>query len=110
MVNIDKIKSLARERGIKIKYLCSELGLSETYLSNVKNGRDRMTDRRLETIAQMLNTTVEYLRDETDVKERPPKNFTPNKVTLFGDDGVIAERELSREQRDMLKMLIDLLN
>lgn len=68
MVNIDRIKELAKERGIKIKYLCSKLGLAETYLSNVKNGKDRMTDERLAIIARELGTTVEYLRDETDVK------------------------------------------
>lgn len=71
MVNVDKIKNLAKEKGIKIKYICAQLGLSETYLSNVKNGKDRMTDERLEKIAEILNTTTAYLRDETDTPTRP---------------------------------------
>lgn len=66
MCNIDKIKTLAREKGVKIKYICSQLGLAETYLSNVKNGKDRMTQERLEQIAEILGTTVAYLTDETD--------------------------------------------
>ena len=66
MVNIDRIKNLAREQGIKIKFICASLGLAETYLSNVKNGKDRMTDDRLAKIAEILHTTPEYLRDETD--------------------------------------------
>jgi transcriptional regulator with XRE-family HTH domain len=66
MCNIDKIKTLAREKGVKIKYICSQLGLAETYLSNVKNGKDRMTRERLERIAEILETTVAYLTDETD--------------------------------------------
>lgn len=66
MCNIDKIKTLAREKGVKIKYICSQLGLAETYLSNVKNGKDRMTRERLERIAEILETTVAYLMDETD--------------------------------------------
>lgn len=66
MVNIDKIKSLAKSKGIKIKYICNQLGLSETYLSNCKNGKDRMTDDRLFKIAQILNTTYDYLTDLTD--------------------------------------------
>lgn len=71
-VNIDKIKSLAKEQGVKIKFICcSKLGLSETYLSNVKNGKDRMTPERLEIIAETLNTTVEYLTDQTEQKEKP---------------------------------------
>lgn len=71
MVNINKIKNLAKEKGLKIKYICDQLGLSDTYLSNVKNGKDRMTDERLAIIADILNTTPEYLRDETDQKEKP---------------------------------------
>lgn len=75
MCNIDKIKSLAREKGVKIKYICAQLGLAETYLSNVKNGKDRMTQDRLEQIADILETTVEYLTDETD--DPSPKEKEP---------------------------------
>ena len=66
MVNIDKIKNMAKSQGIKIKFICSSLGLSETYLSNVKNGKDRMTPDRLAIIADLLHTTPAYLMDETD--------------------------------------------
>lgn len=75
MCNIDKIKTLAREKGVKIKYICSQLGLAETYLSNVKNGKDRMTQERLEQIAEILETTVAYLTDETD--DPAPKEKEP---------------------------------
>lgn len=75
MCNIDKIKTLAREKGVKIKYICSQLGLAETYLSNVKNGKDRMTRERLEQIAEILETTVAYLTDETD--DPAPKEKEP---------------------------------
>lgn len=63
---IDRIKTIAKSRGIKIKYICSQLGLSETYLANIKNGKDRMTDSRLKVIANILRTTPEYLNGETD--------------------------------------------
>ena len=75
MCNIDKIKTLAREKGVKIKYICSQLGLAETYLSNVKNGKDRMTQERLEQIAEILGTTVAYHTDETD--DPAPKEKEP---------------------------------
>lgn len=65
-VNIDKVKCTARAQGMKIKYICGELGLAETYLSNVKNGKDRMTDDRLYKIADILGTSYEYLTDQTD--------------------------------------------
>ena len=31
-----------------------------------------MSDERIATIAEILNTTPEYLKDETDIKEKPP--------------------------------------
>lgn len=75
MCNIDRIKNLARQKGVKIKYICAQLGLAETYLSNVKNGKDRMTQDRLEQIADILGTTVEYLTDQTD--DPTPKEKDP---------------------------------
>lgn len=68
-VNIGKIKEMAKTKGIKIKFICSQLGLSETYLSNVKNGKDRMTEERLFKIAEILGTSFEYLTDMTDDPE-----------------------------------------
>jgi transcriptional regulator with XRE-family HTH domain len=75
MCNIDRIKNLARQKGVKIKYICAQLGLAETYLSNVKNGKDRMTQDRLEQIADILGTTIEYLTDQTD--DPSPKEKDP---------------------------------
>ena len=107
MANIDKIKALAKEKGIKIKYICSQLGLSETYLSNVKNGKDRMTDERLAIIAQILGTTTEYLTDKTDKKNIAPDNdIKDNTIFVAGRNGSFTQRRLTDEQVDLfLKMI-----
>lgn len=69
MVNIDRIKELAKERGIKLVYLIDKLGLtSRTYFNDVEKNQRDIPDERLAIIARELGTTVEYLRDETDVK------------------------------------------
>lgn len=105
MCNIDKIKALAREKGVKIKYICSQLGLSETYLSNVKNGKDRMTQERLEQIASILETTVEYLTDETD--DPLPKEKEPVQALDEVEQEVISIlRGMSIEQKlDLIEYL-----
>ena len=82
-VNIDRIKALIKKRGLKIKYVCAELGLAETYLSNVKNGKDRMTDERLYAIADVLGTTYEYLTNQTD--DPKPKNKKTPEITSNAD-------------------------
>lgn len=75
MVNTTKIKCLAKEKGIKIGYICEQLGLAHTYLSDVAKGKNTMSDERIHKIAQILNTTYEYLTDQT---EDPYPNYTAN--------------------------------
>ncbi|MCI8589714.1 MAG: helix-turn-helix transcriptional regulator [Clostridiales bacterium] len=71
MVNIDKIKSLAKEKGISIAFICSKIGQQRGYLNDVKQGKTSIAPDRLQIIADILNTTPEYLKDETDIKEKP---------------------------------------
>lgn len=105
MCNIDKIKTLAREKGVKIKYICSQLGLAETYLSNVKNGKDRMTRERLERIAEILETTVAYLTDETD--DPAPKEKEPVQALSEEDDLIlqILHSMTVEEKLDLIEYL-----
>ena len=107
MADIQRIKALAREQGIKIKYLCAQLGLAETYLSNVQNGRDRMTDERLERIAELLNTTPAYLNGETDEKKKPLDSYLPNSVFLYDENGLVVRKRLKTEQVELLRKLLE---
>lgn len=74
MVNVDKIKSLAKEKGISITFICAKVGQQRSYLNDVKQGKTSIPPDRLEIIADILNTTPAYLKDETDIKERPVHN------------------------------------
>lgn len=70
MVNIDRVKSLAKSKGMSITYLCSAVGQGPYYLNDVKNKQNgNMPEERLKIIAKTLGTTVEYLRGETDEPE-----------------------------------------
>lgn len=109
--DIDRIKTLIKEKGMKQKHICAQLGLSETYLSNIKNGKDRMTCERLKKIAEMLDTTTEYLTGHTD--DPSPREPKPPKAELSDDQQELLQRLLSLsgdEQKrafDMLKLLLD---
>ncbi len=83
MVNIDKIKALAKEQGVSIAFICRKFNLERNYLNDVKYGKSKMSDERIATIAEILNTTPEYLKDETDIKEKAP-------ATPEGEGGDIA--------------------
>lgn len=66
MVNIDKIKALAKQRGLKLGKLCEELGEDQNYFNKVKLGLRRMDDNRIFYLADRLNTTFAYLTDTSD--------------------------------------------
>ena len=106
-VNIGKIKELAKSRGIKIKFICSQLGLSETYLSNVKNGKDRMTEERLFKIAEILGTSFEYLTDMTDDPE--PDFIIRTAGTLqdkLQNEVITKMNSMTDEQKKLIGMVL----
>mgnify|MGYP004641298057 CR=1 FL=1 len=72
MCNVPKIKELAKQKGIKLSFICEQLGVAKTYLNTVAAGKARLNDEKLSKIAEILGTTVSYLCDEDEVcnKER----------------------------------------
>lgn len=70
-VNVDKIKNLAKEQGKTMKFLCDLLGKDRSFLTCVRNGNNHIDSNELQIIADELRTTVEYLTDKTEQKEKP---------------------------------------
>ena len=66
MVNVDKIETLAKEKGISITFICKKLGFKRTYLNDVKLGKCSISEEGLKIISDILGTTPEYLKDESD--------------------------------------------
>ena len=84
LVNVNKIIDLAKEQGKKITHLCSLVGKQRGWLKDIKIKNLDISDENLIKIADELNTTVEYLRDETDKKEKPLQTQElPEKAKLF---------------------------
>lgn len=74
-VNVDRIKELSKSHGISLKYFCDLFGKTRTYLADVRSGKNKMDESELEQIAEILETTVAYLTDETD--DPSPKEKEP---------------------------------
>lgn len=71
MVNLDKIKDLAKEKGWSMSFICNKMGVGASYFTDVKNGNVRVSQERLKQIAVILDTTTDYLTDKTEDKQRP---------------------------------------
>lgn len=74
MCEITKIKALAKEQGKSLSYICKQLNVANNYLTDVAAGRNQLKPDRLAQIADILGTTPEYLRGETDIKKKPAEN------------------------------------
>lgn len=66
MLNYDRLNDLIKKSGIKKAAICERLGRNYYYLRDAQKTNANIPDKDLTIIASMLNTTPEYLRDETD--------------------------------------------
>lgn len=87
-VNVERIKILLDQRGMKFKYFCDKFGKDRTYFSNIKSGKNRIEDTELFAIADELDTTVDYLIDLTD--DPSPKKKEPVEALDEVDVEVLA--------------------
>ena len=109
MVNINKIKSLSKQRGITVSYLCESVGMGRGYLNDVAAGKTKIPDSRLEIIADKLGTTVEYLRDETDDPEiKKPSMVSWKGVEMSEDRAKLMDyiASLSDEQAEKIYRIL----
>ena len=101
--NIEKIIELAKEKGIKMKYFCDQFGKQRSFMTDIKNGKNFLEEEQLQFIATELNTTIEYLTDQTEQKEKP---------TVLTDDELDPEIEelldlLEQMHPDDVRQIID---
>ena len=58
-----------------MSFLCKQLGLSQSYFTDVKNKKTVISDERLYAIAKILNCPVDYLLDNPPDKSKTPSEY-----------------------------------
>lgn len=69
MSTLIKISELLQKQGKQQKDLTDFLGIHRNVFSDWKSGKSKSYTKYLYQIASFLNTTPEYLRGETDIKQ-----------------------------------------
>ena len=103
MLEIDRIKLLAKERHRSLSYICENIGLkSRSFFSDVEANKVQLTEERLQQIADILDTTTDYLHGKTDKKEKPDEiaGLSENEIELLN----LFRQLSSQEQGLFLKM------
>lgn len=78
MTTYNRIDFLRKQKGIKWGHINEKIGAYRGKLTEVKNGKTTLTQEELSIIAEILETTIDYLLGNTDdprpagQKEQPP--------------------------------------
>lgn len=93
---LDKNQNGQIARGEKSKF-ASSLGLPHNVVAEWINGKNKSYKNHLYQIADKYNVSVEWLKGETDIKEKP---------TLNGDELDLSG--ISAAKRDFISAVMDL--
>lgn len=63
MINLEKLYNLSEEKGVGLSDVCFRLCVDQNYFKDVEKNDREIPGERMEIIAEMLGTTVEYLQD-----------------------------------------------
>ena len=76
MVNIHKIESLIKDKGWSNTYFCTLFDKNKGWIRDWKRNRGLPDENTLQSIADKLGTTVDYLTDKSEQKEKPAQAQT----------------------------------
>ncbi|SHI23877.1 repressor LexA [Sporobacter termitidis DSM 10068] len=71
MINIDRVENLIKEKGWKKPYFCEKMGHARNWIADWKRGKGLPDENGVLQIADLLDTTVDFLTGKTDEKKKP---------------------------------------
>lgn len=106
LINISKVENLINEKGWKKAYFCRLFNHSRTWIDDWKRGRGLPDENVLQEIADKLNTTVEYLTDKSEQKNKPSANLAES---LSKEDAEVLKlfRQLSADGQKIAMAQLD---
>ena len=105
----DRVDKLRKEKGITWTYLNEKVkGSYRGRMTEFKNGKTTLSTEQLETIAGLLNTSLDYLLGNTD--DPQPAGQPPSEdIKLSPQEQRLIEmyRELNDEGQDVVTSFLD---
>ena len=104
-----RLKELRKEYKMTQNELANKLGLVRTAIANYETGRTNPDSETLSMIANIFNTTTDYLLGRTDIKKPIYNSIDESKKVASHVDKISDEiRNLSPENQEEIKKLIEL--
>ena len=104
----ERITELCKNKGVSGSRMCLDLGMSKSTMSELKAGRTKgISTSTAQKIAAYFGVSVDYLLGK-DEKEKPAQES--GTISIRSRDGSVLESELSDEQIETFKKLLNYLN
>ncbi len=105
-MTVKKVRELAKQRGISLSFICKQIGVASPYFIDLEKSDREIPDKKLKEIANVLFTTPEYLKGETDNPDIPKEP-----AAIFEDErqaelNTIFERMPDETSKDKLLQLV----
>lgn len=108
LATLDRIIMLLKEQHKTQKQLMDYLGLGKTAFTGWKNGDNSSYKKHIDKIAEFFNVSTDYLLGKTDRRESLDNSIPEkNTIKIAGRDGSYLERQLTDDQLDLIKKMID---
>lgn len=100
----ERLKQTCKETGISQKYLTDKIGRKNTYLNDIWNGKCALKPEDLNSFADTLGVSPDYLIGETDnpTPDSAPVQLSPEEVEVLE-----LYRDISPEKRELFKKIIE---
>ena len=109
---MQRLKQLRKSHHLTAKQLAEKLLLAESTISLYENGKREPDFKTLITIARFFNVSTDYLL-ENDNAQQPqvvPAPLKEGLVSVRSRDGSTLESELSDDQLEIVKRMIEQFN
>lgn len=103
MTTVDRILSLAKERGTKQSFLNNLIGGYRGKITDWKNEKSTPTEKEIKIIANYFNVSVDYLLGKTDDKLPSINLFEGVNMNTFNKQ---IYEQLTEEEREKVKEYI----
>lgn len=105
-MTVKKVRELAKQRGISLSFICKQIGVASPYFIDLEKSDREIPDKKLKEIANVLFTTPEYLKGETDNPDIPKEP-----TAIFEDErqaelNAIFERMPDESSKDNMLDLV----
>lgn len=80
---VSRIRTISKEKGISMSFLCSKMGVARVYFNDVEKQNRAIPHDKLEIIADVLNVSVDYLLGNEEKKSTPVLDLSPEEQLLL---------------------------